>query len=190
MVGENRVMFEKIITFFKQLFGMLKTQNKVSHQDNVQSEPVLQESQPHLVYSNELIPQLKAEHQQLIAMYVGIQDLFEHQHYHKVVEHLSRFKEEFSLHLMQENVKFYAYLEDHLTQDTDEYETIKTYRKDMNQIAHVVVKFLKKWTAQMSLNSSTSDEFFQEYKNIGGALVQRITDEEQYLYTLYHPVSV
>ena len=55
----------------------------------------------------------------------------------------------------------------------------------MNQIAHVVVRFLKKWTTQNSLNESTASEFLQEYKAIGGALVQRIPDEEQHLYTLY-----
>ncbi len=59
----------------------------------------------------------------------------------------------------------------------------------MNQIAHVVVKFLKKWTAQSSLNPVTADDFLQEYESIGAALVQRITDEEQHLYTLYHPLS-
>lgn len=86
---------------------------------------------------------------------------------------------------MQENVKFYAYLENNLAEESDELQTIKTYRKDMNQIAHVVVRFLKKWTTQNSLNESTASEFLQEYKAIGGALVQRITDEEQHLYTLY-----
>lgn len=182
-------MFEKIILLFKQLLGFFRTQNETSVVEKAKSSPKNRIDHQQSTYSAELIPQLKTEHEQLVAMYVGIQDLFEHHKYHQVVEQLLRFKEDFSLHLMQENVKFYAYLESHLEHESQELQTIKTYRKDMNQIAHVVVKFLKKWTSQVPLDSLSADEFFQEYKAIGGALVQRITDEEQYLYTLYHPIS-
>lgn len=178
-------MFEKIIILFKQWLTFLGTGNKKTAIKGGDESALNQPNQAAYLYSAELIPQLKDEHKQLIAIYVGIQDFFEHQKYQQVVEQLLHFKEEFSLHLMQENVKFYAYLESHLNQESAEFQTIKTYRKDMNQIAHVVVKFLKKWTSQTSLNQVTADEFFQEYKGIGAALVQRITDEEQYLYTLY-----
>ena len=175
-------MFEKIIILLKKLLGFFKVQNQKNEIEHPSSRL---SDQPYLEYSAELISNLKGEHQQLVTLYVGIQDLFERQQYQNVVEQLSKFKEDFSLHLMQENVKFYAYLENNLAEESDELQTIKTYRKDMNQIAHVVVRILKKWTTQNSLNESTASEFLQEYKAIGGALVQRIPDEEQHLYTLY-----
>lgn len=179
-------MFKKILIVLQQWFSFLGKQDKKISLKNIEKQPLEQATH---TYSMSLIPQLKSEHKKLVEIYVGIQSLFESKKYQQVVEQLLYFKEEFSLHLIEENVKFYAYLESNLEPESVQLQTIKTYRKDMNQIAHVVVKFLKKWTAQSSLNPVTADDFLQEYESIGAALVQRITDEEQHLYTLYHPLS-
>lgn len=142
----------------------------------------------HINYSANLIPDLKQDHADLLEMYISIHDLVAKHHYQDAVERLTTFKEHFNRHLMQENVKFYAYFDYHFTEQCIEHQTIKSYRKEMNQIAFAVVKFLKKWTISETLDQQTSSDFFLEYQDIASALAQRIADEERELYVLYQVV--
>lgn len=177
---------QKIIVWIKKLIRSLSKQH-VTQQTSTSSLEH-QHPQAQISYSEHLITDLKQEHQDLLRMYIAIQNLVESQNYQQAVDELIKFKEAFSRHLMQENVKFYSYFDHHFSTQSFEHQTIKSYRKEMNQIALAVIQFLKKWTQAEALDQQSSVKFLEEYTGIASALSQRIADEEKELYVLYHAI--
>ena len=179
----------RFISLIKKFFSVFYNQDIAK--EYRMDESKLNPTTSHLVrYSDELIPSLKGDHQDLLNRYVEIGTLVEQTKYHQAVEKINDFKEEFNRHLAQENVKFYAYCEQNFAESSHEYNTIKSYRKEMNLIAYSVIKFLKNWSAVQPLDAISADEFLEEYHEIASALARRIEDEERELYSLYHDVSL
>ena len=178
----------KIISFLKSFFSLFSNQNQVVKYriDEHKLDPTATHS---VTYSDQLIPSLKNDHQDLLNRYVEIGTVVEQNKYAQAVENINTFREELTRHLAQENVKFYAYCEQNFLESSYEYNTIKNYRKEMNLIAHTVVKFLKHWSNVQVLDASSADHFLQEYQEIAAALAKRIADEERELYVLYRDVS-
>lgn len=182
------MLIEKIISWIKSFFQLFSNQKQQSNSGSSTAFNRTDQSeqpQQHVTYSANLIDDLKQDHENLLQSYVEIQGYVESRDYAQVVACLGQFKDDFNRHLMQENVKFYAYFEQNFSADSPEHLTIKSYRKDMNQIAYAVIKFLKKWTLTEDLNEQSSPQFLEEYQSIANALVQRISDEERELYALY-----
>jgi len=137
-----------------------------------------------ITYSPTLVPELKDDHQELLAIYGEVGALLQDGRYAAIADVLRRFKTKLDVHLLNENLRFYCYLEERLAATPAELEVMQDFRREMNGIARVVVTFLRKY--QMSgVNLHNRETFVGEYQQIGAALVERINREEKGLYSLY-----
>ncbi len=136
-------------------------------------------------YDPDLIASLKRDHRLLLDIYQRIwSEGYKTKNYPKLVSQIVRFKVRFQAHLLKENVKFYVYLEQKLSDDDHSLQVIKDFRRDMNSIAIAVVSFCKRYS-DVKYTSNSIERFSVDYKNIGEALITRIQLEEKDLYTLY-----
>ncbi|QKX17633.1 hemerythrin domain-containing protein [Microbulbifer sp. YPW1] len=132
-----------------------------------------------------LIHDLKGDHKELIQIYQRIwSEGYERQDFQKISELLKAFKSTFQAHLIKENVSFYVYLEQSLSDDNHTLQIVKDFRSDMNDIANAVVQFCKRYSREVFTGKMLMD-FKQDYEKIGEALTRRVSLEERELYTLY-----
>lgn len=106
--------------------------------------------------------------------------------YTGALEVLTRFKTTLESHLLSENVRFYAYVEQQMKGDRENAMLIKSFRTEMNDIARKVVRFVRKWR-ENGINPATVTDFLNEYREIGRILQRRMEAEEKDLYSLYMP---
>lgn len=172
-------LFAIFYQFFQKLVHRSSASTTRSHVASTKSENKIS-------YSKDLIPSLKNDHQQLIALYIQIDQLIQTQNFDDIQTALATLKTEFNRHIMQENVSFYCYLEQQFAEDENHLETVKEYRKEMNGISHAFVMFIKKWQTQV-ISHENLTIFQAEYAAIGEVLTQRIHSEENQLYPLYQP---
>lgn len=138
-------------------------------------------------YDPTLVNSLKKDHHALVDIFQRIwSEGYERQDYHRLAELLTQFKSSFQAHLIKENVRFYVYLEQTLTDDVHTLQIVKDFRADMNEIANAVVQFCKRYTHE-AYTAEMIRDFKRDYQKIGEALTRRVSLEEQELYTLYQP---
>ncbi|MFI2812567.1 MULTISPECIES: hemerythrin domain-containing protein [Microbulbifer] len=138
-------------------------------------------------YDPALINRLKGDHHELISIFQRIwSEGYERQDFRKLAQHLTTFKSRFQAHLIKENVSFYVYLEQSLSEDLHTRQIVKDFRTDMNDIANAVVQFCKRYSHEAFTQEMVRD-FKRDYEKIGEALTRRVTLEEKELYTLYQP---
>jgi hypothetical protein len=142
--------------------------------------------QSRINYSATLVPDLKTDHQDLLKIYGEVGTLLQNGRYAAIQEGLRAFKSRLDVHLLNENLRFYCYLEQRLADAPNELQIIKEFRQDMNGIARVVVGFLRKYQAA-GVHAQNKDDFLSDYRQIGTALAERIEREERGLYALYVP---
>ena len=182
-------MLKNILQFLQNLFKLRQAQTQTCG-TTVAGDTVNQNQLDSLdcgiSYSDALIPHLKHDHVELVELYGAIAGFIDKQQYEYIAPGLEELKSKFNLHIMQENLHFYCYLEQSFQDQQDKLDMIKSYRKEMNAISAAVVRFIKKWQGQ-AIDSKNVSEFTQEYNSVGEVLAQRIDQEENNLYTLYQP---
>ncbi|TAM12574.1 MAG: hemerythrin domain-containing protein [Nevskiaceae bacterium] len=137
-------------------------------------------------YSPQLVPALLNDHVELFKLYGDIEAALGEGQYDLIPNLLSSFKTRLDVHLLSENLRFYCYLEENLVPHPEELETMKGFRREMNDIARATVNFVRKWkTAGVTPASQRS--FGQEATQIKALLQERMQREEQGLYPLYTP---
>lgn len=137
-------------------------------------------------YDSGLVPALKNDHQELVALFEQIGRTYEARRFHEIAALLTAFKTRLEAHLLTENVRFYNYVESTLRDDAENLALIRDFRREMNTIARGVIDFVKKYQANGN-NESLMHGFLADYRTVGGLLVQRIQREEGNLYPLYMP---
>ena len=177
-------MLNIIIQFLKRFF-QFSTPAKSIDTEHIK----IQTPQQGISYSEHLIPTLQHEHQELVNLYGKINYFLNTHDFKEIDQILGTLKTEFSQHIMQENVSFYCYLEQQCSNDPQQMETIRNYRKEMNGISHAFLKFIKKWQNTV-INTETLSEFRNEYDSIGSVLARRINSEEDHLYPMYQPKPI
>lgn len=137
-------------------------------------------------YDPGLVDSLKKDHGELVAMYGQLgQDVRDGQ-YQRIPNALLAFKTRLEAHLLIENVRFYVYLEQALSGDSENMLLIRDFRREMNGIARGVVDFVRRYQ-QMRVTMTNANDFIREYEEVGKLLVMRIEREEGNLYPLYAP---
>lgn len=180
-------MFKNILHFLQKLFTFGRAHTQPLGDSNYATASQPEEYHAgHIRYAADLIPHLTSDHEDLVTLYASLQDYVQQQQYDQISAGLESLKHKFNLHIMQENLHFYCYLEQSFRDDAAQLEIIKGYRKEMNAISAAVVRFIKKWQTQ-TIDQYNVAEFSQEYNTVGEVLAQRITQEESHLYTLYQP---
>ncbi|WP_415036427.1 hemerythrin domain-containing protein [Azonexus sp.] len=137
-------------------------------------------------FQPELVPQLKADHQNLIGLYLEIKAAFEGGDYVEVSKKLTHFRSGLQAHLLTENVRLYIYLSHSLANDEINSELIHEFRREMDAIARVAMNFLKKYDA-IGVDNELAKAFAKDFATIGEVLTERIEKEERVLYPLYLP---
>lgn len=135
-------------------------------------------------YYPQLIDHLEMDHQKLLHLYTNIGETLGINEYALIPGQLNKFKGDLKAHLNAENIKFYGYLEQSLKDQSEEFASLRRFRKEMHSIERTVIKFLDHWI-ENGINTQTHNEFKEQYEAIGSALVKRIESEEKELYTLY-----
>jgi Hemerythrin HHE cation binding domain len=136
-------------------------------------------------YDSGLVPSLKNDHQELVALFEQIGRTYEARRFHEIPALLTAFKTRLEAHLLTENVRFYNYVEATLRDDAENLSLIRDFRREMNTIARGVIDFVKKYQGQHV--EQLQQSFLSDYRAVGGLLVQRIQREEGNLYPLYMP---
>ena len=137
-------------------------------------------------YHPELIQKLKNDHQHLVNILMEVKTIATSQKFAKIPQLLTEFKSLFQTHLIDENIKFYVYVQQNLKLDEQTTEFIKDIRSEMNGIARAVVHFADAHIA-VAPNSASAGKFLAELEGIGEVLLKRVHIEETRLYTLYSP---
>lgn len=140
----------------------------------------------HIQYSPELVPQLKADHQQLLALHGQIDGAHQAGNLAEAAALLEKFRDLLMAHLLKENVRFYIYLEHALTGDPTSHALMHQFRHEMDKIGKVALGFLDKYR-NLADQPALAAGFGTDLAAIGKVLVQRIRNEEEALYPLYLP---
>ncbi|HKB61184.1 MAG TPA: hemerythrin domain-containing protein [Gallionellaceae bacterium] len=139
-----------------------------------------------IVYDAELVDKLKDEHEQLLQAFVAIRRTGTEGHFARLPGMLEQFRLALLNHIALENVKFYVYLQNHSAMNDEATSFIAEVRKEMNEIARTVAKFVDTHLGNAP-SYLTADLFLSELDRIGDVLTRRIALEETNLYSLYRP---
>lgn len=139
-----------------------------------------------IAYDAGLVDKLKDDHKDLIRIFSAMQAAVREVRFGDIPHLLSQFKHDLQLHLAAENVRFYVYVQQHVAQGTETAEFIARVRREMNDIARDVMKFIDANMAEPPTNA-TVVKFGAELEQIGAVLVRRVEKEESQLYSLYQP---
>ena len=167
-------------TLFSSIFNMFGSPSHTAHATAKSSNT----DGPAIAYYPQLIQHLEMDHQQLLSLYMSIGEAVALKQYSHVAVKLNTFRQDFQAHLDAENIKFYGYLEQSLKDQSQEFASLRRFRKEMRTIERTVLKFLDHWI-DMGVDANSAVEFKTQYDAIGAALVKRIESEEEELYTLY-----
>jgi hypothetical protein len=137
-------------------------------------------------FSPGLVASLKGDHAELIKLHADLARLAAEAHYTALPAALAAFKSKFDLHVLNENLHFYCYVEEKTTARPDDQDMIRGFRSEMNAIARAVVNFVKKYRSE-GVNAQTAPDFLVEVRQVGALLLKRIEREEKELYVLYRP---
>jgi hemerythrin-like domain-containing protein len=168
------------------MFGFFSNKNKQEATDSSEQGQYNTAPGTEIRYSPELIDTLKGDHQRLLSLYGEINDAFSRMEYATVSDKLERFKSGLQSHLLSENVRLYIYLDRCLAGDATNSELIRNFRREMDEIAKVAMKFLNKYSA-IGVDEDLAAHFAEDFATIGKVLGERIEKEETVLYPLYMP---
>ncbi|MCL2309379.1 MAG: hemerythrin domain-containing protein [Proteobacteria bacterium] len=141
---------------------------------------------PEISYDDGLIEKLTTDHIKLLHLFGEIKTAAEQENYAALPGLLSTFRLALQTHLMLENVKFYAYVQQHLEKDSETLIFINDVKREMDGIVRAAMRFSNTYKTQKAVMEKPAD-FLKELGGIGEALVKRVTLEETRLYTLYLP---
>lgn len=136
-------------------------------------------------YDPELVANLRNDHRELAAMYDQLGRSVRDGHYTRMSNALLAFRTRLEAHLLMENVRLYAYLEQTLA-DGHITAVVGEFRREMKDFVARALRFVQLYQ-QAGVSSANADEFMREYDEIGKLLMARVAREENDLYPLYSP---
>ncbi len=168
--------------FFRKLLGRDR-----AVQNPITAPPVSPDANGAIGYDAKLIETLHKHHAQLGTLFQRIGNSARQSDSHGLHELLATFKSSLNGHVLTENVRFYSYLEQTISDDADSAAIVREYRREMNDIAREVRQFVDQWRDADISSSETQNQFLAEYHRVGKLLERRLDSEEQQLYPLYRP---
>lgn len=135
-------------------------------------------------YSPRLIASLQRDHDELLRQHAEIERLATERRFAELPSALAGFRSSFDLHVLDENLKLYGYLEARAAGRADDTELVRGFRSEMNSIARAVANFIKTYRS-LGVDAATLPDFLVELRQVGLLLLKRIEREEKELYALY-----
>ncbi len=143
-------------------------------------------SDSRIPFDDKLIGKLKTDHAELLRLFGEIRAFAECGYLAVLPELLTLFRLTLETHLMLENVRFYAYLQQNFAKDADLMTFLSDVKKEMDSVAHEVMGFTNTYASQC-LEPGGAVAFRRELDDIGDVLISRVELEETRLYSLYMP---
>lgn len=140
-------------------------------------------------YYPNLIEELVHDHQMMAALKKSIRRAFLRQDLKKTEKRLEEFASVFRSHILKENVRMYAYLQQQFTDEKNNIEIVKYFRKEMNGVARTVLSFLEKYESLQQLSEEQLNKFLIDLENISKVIHERMQREEEKLYPLYLQIA-
>ena len=137
-------------------------------------------------FSPGLLASLEGEHGELLRLHAEIERLAADGRYTAIPAALAAFKSKFDLHILNENLHFYGYVEEKAVEEPENRDLIRGFRSEMNAIARGVVNFIRKYRS-IGVHAASAREFLVELRQVGILLIKRMEREERDLYALYRP---
>jgi hypothetical protein len=137
-------------------------------------------------HSPRLIESLESDHGELLRLHGEIARLAAEGRFSALPAALAAFRSRFDLHVLNENLSLYGYVEEKASGRPDDQDLVRGFRSEMNAIARAVAGFIKKYRS-LGVHGTTVEDFMVELRQIGVVLVKRIEREEKELYALYRP---
>lgn len=168
--------------FFRRLLGQQDNPPAVP----VNAAPVPTAAARKIGYDDKLVNSLLQDHAELGRIFGTIGDAQKNGNFGDMRPLLIQFKTRLEAHVLTENVRFYNYLEQSLSDDATNTGTMHSFRREMNGIARSVVEFVKKYQSS-NFTPEERRQFAADYDAVGKVLEQRLDSEENNLYPLYQP---
>ena len=166
--------------FFRKLLGKdRQRQPQISAPSAAAGDPAA------IRYDPKLIETLHTHHAHLGALFDRIGDSARHGDSRKLHDLLATFKLSLNAHVLTENVRFYAYLEQALSDDAENTQIVVDFRHEMNSITRQVRAFADRWSDADMSNSDAQNRFLADYYQVGKLLERRLDSEEEQLFPLY-----
>ena len=140
----------------------------------------------HISYSPHLVAELKEDHQKLLKIFGMIGAAHSAGNRMQTAELLEQFRSALAGHLLKENVRFYIYLEHALAKDPSSHALVHQFRREMDGIGKAVLAFLDRYR-NIGTDPSLAGSFGADLAAVGKVLCERISNEEDTLYSLYLP---
>lgn len=134
--------------------------------------------------NSDLIPKLKKEHQDLIDAFRKLSAACNRADYQALPEMIQSLKLGLQYHLIVENVRLYAYLQQELPEASEQAKFVNNIKREMDGIARSVVRFAATYSTADAI-AKNIEAFRSEVDSMGGVLLKRIELEETRLYALY-----
>jgi len=151
--------------------------------DSPKNEP----SEKGVHYDPALITRLNEDHKSLRRLYNEIMKAASKDDYTTVSDKLETFGNKMRTHLMTEQIKFHAYLEQALKNSALTQKMNNNVQKKIKEIDHQTLDFIEKYENN-DWSSETKKSFFEGMGKYGKTFADRISMEED-LYELYLPKS-
>ena len=137
-------------------------------------------------YRPDLIPSLRQEHQQLLALFAELERSSEQGDDLACRNALDRFTRVLQDHLLTENRHLYGYFSRHEDPDPDIARQVDAMSADMMRVGKILHRFITSYT-RTTWTEATRIQLRKDMQTIGEVLVHRIHEEETVLYPLYAP---
>ncbi len=131
-----------------------------------------------------LVNQLRREHAELLVIVERLLEAAGQAQMDAIGQDLNLLRQAYLSHLQVENLKYYAYMDRHLTNSPLEQRALHNRRREANQVARGVAEFIHHWVTAAP-NKKTLPVFIEQLRNINAQLAQRIEIEENVLLPMY-----
>ena len=139
-----------------------------------------------ITYDPNLVHNLKEDHRQIFRHYEAVTAACYSLAFDLIPARLGDLKLSLQAHLVVENVRFYAYVQQQFALDPETSEFIADLREEMDSIGRTARQFVNRYT-QERINEYNQNDFKATLELIGAVLTRRIQLEESRLYSLYMP---
>lgn len=142
-----------------------------------------------LPYYPDLIEELLAEHEAVNALEQRLRRAFMRQDWPRVAKRLQELGTLLRGHILKENVRLYAYLQQ-VTENEADIETMKHFRRGAKALSQSLLAFFERYQSIDQLPSEQAAAFLTDLDAISQAVHARMQSEEEQLYPLYSGYAV
>lgn len=168
------------MSLVKRLFGGSKNTTQAAANESASTLPST------VSYHPTLIDEYTHTHEELDMQFKAIKHAVEQGRFEHVGEALTTFQISFDGHILSENVRFYAYMEQQMRTDNENLKLIREFRTEMHSIARQTTQFVREWNRK-GVDAANKEAFLKEYDAVNHVLQLRLQSEEKNLYPLYGP---